>query len=47
MFNYIHDNTHLARRGVMKILADLRQDEYINIENSILIAILKTLPPEY
>lgn len=47
VFNYIHDHTHLARSGVMKILSDLRQGEYINIENGKLIAILKKFPREY
>lgn len=47
VFNYIHEHTHLARSGVMKILSDLRQGEYINIENGKLIAILKKLPREY
>jgi hypothetical protein len=47
VFNYIHEHTHLARSGVMKILSDLRQGEYINIENGKLIAILKKFPREY
>lgn len=47
VFNYIHEHTHLARSGVMKILSDLRQGEYINIEHGKLIAILKKLPREY
>ncbi|MBF7980727.1 MULTISPECIES: helix-turn-helix domain-containing protein [Rahnella] len=47
VFNYIHEHTHLARSGVMKILSDLRQGEYINIENGKLVAILKKLPREY
>ncbi|MFU2315122.1 helix-turn-helix domain-containing protein [Rahnella sp. PCH160] len=47
VFNYIYEHTHLARSGVMKILSDLRQGEYINIENGKLIAILKKLPHEY
>lgn len=47
VFNYIHEHTHLARSGVMKILSDLRQGEYINIENGKLIAILKKFPRDY
>lgn len=47
VFNYIHGHTHLSRSGVMKILSDLRQGEYINIENGKLISILKKLPREY
>jgi len=47
VFNYIQEHTHLARSGVMKILSDLRQGEYINIENGKLIAILKKFPREY
>lgn len=47
VFNYIHEHTHLARSGVMKILSDLRQGEYIYIENGKLIAILKKFPREY
>ncbi|MFO6298298.1 helix-turn-helix domain-containing protein [Rahnella selenatireducens] len=47
VFNYIHEHTHLARSGVMRILADLRHGEYINIENGKLIAILKKFPREY
>ncbi|AVF36300.1 helix-turn-helix domain-containing protein [Rahnella sikkimica] len=47
VFNYIHEHTHLARSGVMKILSDLRQGEYIDIENGKLIAILKKFPRDY
>lgn len=47
VYNHIYEHSHLARSGVMKILSDLRQGEYINIENGKLIGILKKFPRDY
>ena len=47
VYNYIYEHTHLARSGVMKILADLRKGEYIILERGKLIDIIKPFPKEY
>lgn len=45
--NYISARTHLARSGIMKILADLRLGEYIEIKNGKLKGIIKNFPLNY
>lgn len=44
---YIMDRTHLARSGVMRILADLRLGGYIEIEKGKLKNIVKRFPDKY
>ncbi|RJT37416.1 helix-turn-helix domain-containing protein [Rahnella woolbedingensis] len=44
---FILARSNLARSGVMKILAELRQGEYIKIENGKLISILRVLPKAF
>jgi len=45
--NYILERSNLARSGVMKILADLRTGEYVDIQNGKLMSILRKLPKVY
>jgi len=45
--NFILERSNLARSGVMKILADLRTGDYIDIQNGKLITINKRFPDEY
>ncbi|SUY92942.1 putative DNA-binding transcriptional regulator [Buttiauxella agrestis] len=45
--NYILARTHLARSGVMKMLADLRLGGYIEIQNGKLKGIIKNFPAKY
>lgn len=45
--NYILNRTHLARSGIMKMLADLRLGGYIDIQNGKLKEIKKTFPAKY
>lgn len=47
VLNFILARSHLARSGIMKILANLRQGLYINIENGKLISIIRKFPKEY
>lgn len=45
--NFILARSNLARSGVMKILADLRKGEYVEIRRGKLINICKKFPDEY
>lgn len=44
---FILERSNMGRSGMMRILADLRKGDYIDIQNGKLVAILKTLPRYY
>lgn len=45
--NYIVERSHLGRSSIMRIMAELREGEYIKIENGKLISILRNLPKAF